>query len=45
MLTDEFTLKKPQGPLDWSDRVDFEVKIAVPNLSLAQYLNKNDFEW
>lgn len=45
MLADEFTLKEQQGPLDWSDRVDLEGKIAVPNLSLAQYLNTYNFEW
>jgi sialic acid synthase SpsE len=45
VLEDVFTLKKPQGPLDWSDRFDLIGKRAVRNLSSAQHLNKSDFEW
>ena len=44
VLEDLFTLKKPQGPLDWSDRFDLIGKRAVRNLSSAQHLNKSDFE-
>ena len=44
VLADLFTLKKPLGPLNWSDRVELIGKKAIRDLNSAQHLNKGDFE-
>jgi N-acetylneuraminate synthase len=44
VLADLFTLKKPLGPLNWSDRVELIGKKAIRDLKSAHHLNKGDFE-
>ena len=42
--SENFTLKKPKGPLNWTDRIKLLGKKAAQDLNSKHHINESDFE-